>query len=317
MACGTAASMIAPVPALAIGARALTGLGTGTGFIAATAYVRRSGGSALAQGLFGGITLGAAGVAIAVVPQLTSSLSWRAPYATALALAVVALIWLMTGPADHGGELAATARSPARLLSDTKLYPVAFVYAATYGTGLVLSNWVVELLERRGTGAQANLIGALILVLVVVTRPLGGWIVRAHGARVRLAVGLSLVAGGLGTALLVVGNSAPAAIAGCTLLGIGSGISFSPAFTGAAALHPEAPAAAVGLVNSAGAAAVLVCTPLLGLTFSLPGDGRLGFAVATAVWFVALLVLPDRRALGGGLADPSPPAALSRDAARG
>ena len=42
----------------------------------------------------------------------------------------------------------------------------------------------------------------------------------------------------------------------------------------------------------------LVGTPLVGLTFSLPGDGRLGFALVGACWLVALALLPSARQLG-------------------
>jgi hypothetical protein len=41
-----------------------------------------------------------------------------------------------------------------------------------------------------------------------------------------------------------------------------------------------------------------VGTPLLGLSFSLAGEGRLGFAVVAALWLGAVTLLPSRRALG-------------------
>jgi hypothetical protein len=58
-------------------------------------------------------------------------------------------------------------------------------------------------------------------------------------------------------------------------------------------------AAAVGVVNAMAAAVVLTFTRLVGLTFSLPGDGRIGFAAAGVGWLSALVTLPDRRALTG------------------
>jgi hypothetical protein len=51
--------------------------------------------------------------------------------------------------------------------------------------------------------------------------------------------------------------------------------------------RPEAPAVAVGLVNMTAAVAILVVTPLVGLTFSLPGDGRVGFLAVGALWALA------------------------------
>jgi tRNA (cmo5U34)-methyltransferase len=64
----------------------------------------------------------------------------------------------------------------------------------------------------------------------------------------------------------------------------------------AARLRPDAPAAAVGLVNMLAAVTILVGTPLLGLTFSLPGDGRIGF-LAVAVLCAATAAVVRR---GGG-----------------
>jgi hypothetical protein len=44
-------------------------------------------------------------------------------------------------------------------------------------------------------------------------------------------------------------------------------------------------------VNGAAILAILIGTPLAGLAFDLPGDGRLAFAVIAALSAAALLVL--------------------------
>jgi predicted MFS family arabinose efflux permease len=87
-------------------------------------------------------------------------------------------------------------------------------------------------------------------------------------------------------------------VLGSLLVGLGAGIPFSPAFTGAALARPDAPGAAVGVVNAAANFVVLVGTPLVGLTFSLEGEGRLGFVALAVLWLAALAVLPSRRTLG-------------------
>ena len=53
-------------------------------------------------------------------------------------------------------------------------------------------------------------------------------------------------------------------------------------------------AAATGYVNAWGIAAIVAGTPLLGLAFSLPGEGRVGFAAVAALWALALVALPRR-----------------------
>jgi hypothetical protein len=40
------------------------------------------------------------------------------------------------------------------------------------------------------------------------------------------------------------------------------------------------------------ATAVLVGNPLLGLGFSAPGEGRIGFAVVAALWLAAVAAVP-------------------------
>jgi MFS family permease len=304
----SAASMIAPVAWLAIVTRALAGIGTGVSFIAGSAYIRAVGGSPAAQGLFGGVGLAGGGSALAIVPQVEDWVGWRAPYATAMAVALIGLVLLAAAPAERRAE-----RPPrdeglrASILLDRRLYRLAGLYAASLGLSVVVGNWVVTLLDRHGglgKGA-AGAVGSLTLVLGILTRPLGGWILRAHPGHARLAVAASLAGGALGTALLAVARPPVLAGFGAALIGVAAGIPFSPAFTGAALMRPDAPAAAVGLVNGSAAAVILAGTPLLGLAFGLPGDGRAGFAVVAALWLVALAALPSPRQLGAiGVREP-------------
>lgn len=294
-------ALVAPEPALAIVARGLIGIGTGLAFVAGSAYVRESGGSPFAQGLFGGVGLAGGGVALAVVSQLDGRLGWRAPYWTALVVGVAGLAVLATAPADRPRVRAERELDvPAAILRDRRLYRLAALYGASLGLSLLVGNWVVELLERNGDVAKgtAGAIGALTLLLGIVTRPLGGWILRERPAVTRVAVGASLAAGSAGTLLLAVAEPLAVAALGAVLIGLAAGIAFAPAFTGAALVRPDAPAAAVGMVNGAASLVVIVGTPLLGLTFRLPGNGRVGFVVVGVLWLVALALVPTPHDLG-------------------
>ena len=62
-------------------------------------------------------------------------------------------------------------------------------------------------------------------------------------------------------------------------------------FSRAQATVPKAPASAVGLVNAGAVLTIVIGIPLAGLTFSLPGDGRIGFAVIGTLWGAGLLAL--------------------------
>jgi hypothetical protein len=57
-------------------------------------------------------------------------------------------------------------------------------------------------------------------------------------------------------------------------------------------LCDRTPGAAVGMINMFAALTILVGTPLVGLTFSLPGDGRIGFLVVAALWAATALAVP-------------------------
>jgi NNP family nitrate/nitrite transporter-like MFS transporter len=299
--CFNTLALIGPVPALAIVARTLVGVGTGLAFVSGSAYVRVQGGSPFAQGLFGGVALAGGGLALAIVPPVEDAIGWRAPWITAIVVGLAGLAVLAISPADGARPRAERpATTPAGVMRDRRLYRLAVVYAASLGLSIVAGNWVVTLLHRDGglSKSTAGLVGALTLVLGVATRPLGGWILDERPRWVRAAVAGSLVAGALGTVALTVTRPVGLAAVGAALIGLAAGIPFAPSFTGAALMRPDAPAAAVGFVNSAAAFVTLVGTPLIGLTFSLPGDGRLGFAILAGCWAVALVLLPTATQLG-------------------
>jgi MFS family permease len=301
IACFNGVALIEPSTPLVIVARALIGVGTGLAFVSGSAYVRVQGGSPFAQGLFGGLALGGGGLALAIVPPVEDAIGWRAPFVTAIAVAVAGLAVLAVCPRDTPRVRRETrADAPATIFQERRLYRLAVLYAASLGLSIVIGNWVVTLLHRHGglTKGAAGAVGALTLVLGIATRPLGGWILRERPDRMRAAVAASLLAGAAGTVALAVARPVGLAIVGATLIGLAAGIPFAPSFTGAALTRPDAPGAAVGFVNGAAAFVTLVGTPLLGLAFSAPGDGRFGFAIVAAGWLVALALLPGEAQLG-------------------
>jgi MFS transporter, NNP family, nitrate/nitrite transporter len=300
MALGNALACLAPEPALALGARALLGVGTALGFIGGSDFIRASGGSPFAQGLYGGLATAGGGVALAVVPSVEPSLGWRAPYLTAIAVAVVAAAMLLAAPRATRVTRAASDRTPVLALArDHRLLRLAAVFAASFGLSVVIANWVVTLLERESglSSEAAGAVGSLTLVLGVVSRPLGGWILDRRPARVRAAIVLAALVGAAGTLALTAG-SAGVAVAGALVVGLVAGISFAPAFTGAAALYPRSPATAIGFVNASGAATILAGTALAGLAFAADA-GVWSFAVLAVLWAASALVTPAWRSPAG------------------
>jgi MFS family permease len=282
---GSALALLWREAGFAIGMRALAGIGVGLGFVAGSDYMRRTAGSALAQGIFGGASMGAGGIAIAVVPQWAS---WRAPFISALVVAGLGILLLAAAPRE--GPRDAVARA-APSITDRRLLPLAAWHSASFGLSVVLGNWVVTLLERAGGDSKsvAGVAGSLILLLGIITRPLGGHV---YGHRGLLRA--SFLVGGAGTAVLAIAMPLPLAILGSAAIGLAAGIPFAPSFTGAARLRPDAPAAAVGFVNMMGAITILVLTPLVGLSFSLPGDGRIAFVAIAVLWALTAVTVRAR-----------------------
>jgi len=96
-----------------------------------------------------------------------------------------------------------------------------------------------------------------------------------------------MVAGAGGTVLLLLDIPLPARIAGASLLGLAAGIPFAAAFAGAQMIRRDGPGAAIGFINSCATLLIALGTPLVGVTFSMAGHGRAGFA--------AIAVLGDSR----------------------
>jgi MFS family permease len=266
----------------AIGLRLLAGIGTACAFVAGSEYMRATSGTAVAQGVFGAASMVGGGLALALVPLWGT---WQAPWVTAAIVAAGGAVLVFLAPSTEARPAGPRVLPSVR---DKRLLPLGAMHAASFGLSVVAGNWVVTLLERAGNDSShvAGIVGGLILFLGVVTRPLGG---RLYGHVTALR--LSLVLGGAGVALLCVAKPLPVAVLACAVAGLAAGIPFASAFAGAARMRPDAPGAAVGLVNMVAAVTILVGTPLLGLTFSLPGDGRIGFAVVAAMWAATALAV--------------------------
>lgn len=256
----------------AIGMRVVAGVGTAASFVAGAEYTRATIGSAVAQGLYGAVSMAAGGLALALVPVWGS---WRAPFATAAIVAAAGIVFVLLAPREPRH-----APQPRATVIDRRLLPLAAMHAASFGLSVVIGNWVVTLLHRAGGANEraAGLAGGLVLFLGVVSRPLGGRMIDR-----RSIIRASFVVSALGIALLAVAKPLPLAIAAAAVVGLAAGIPFAPAFAGAQRLRPDAPGAAVGFVNMVAAVTILIGTPLLGLAFSLPGDGRIGFAIVAGL----------------------------------
>jgi MFS family permease len=274
---------------LALVGRAIVGIGSGAAFVSGLDLVRTGGGGPAFQGLYGGATMAGGGLALVVVPPLTDATSWRAAYWTAAVLAVLAAI-----PTLAATGLPRIGHAGAWLLDDRTLLPLGIMQAATFGLAVVAGNWVVPLLERQGASSTAaGLAGGLVLLVGIVTRPAGG--VLAGRVSGRLLVSAALLGVSAGSLLLAIGGPLALSTLGAFVLGLMAGLPFAVIFAAAQRQRPDAPGAAIALVNACAVLTILVGTPLAGLAFELPSDGRVAFVAIAALDAAALVPLRRTR----------------------
>jgi predicted MFS family arabinose efflux permease len=289
------AALVTPEPGLALAARAVVGVGIAVCFAAGADFARLSRTGPTGLGIFGGVAIAAGGAAVLVVPLVEGLLGWRAAWATGAASALVAVVALVLVPAGASAadRPPVPVRGHASVLRDGELHRLAAVHAVTLGLSVVLSNWVAAVLERAwglGSGTAA-LLGSLVLLLAIVSRPLGGHLARRIPHRTRGVVVVSLLASAAATAALARPSGVLTAAVAVCVLGIATGLPFAAVLATAQARRADRPAAAVGLLNGLANAVVLFGAPLLGAAIQA-SLSAVGMLVAAAVWLIPLLVLP-------------------------
>ena len=281
---GTGVLAASPAYAVALGGKALQGVGSAFAFISATRYIAALYGgrrSHFALGLYGaGFPLGS-GLALLVLPSLATLLGgWR--QAIAVEAALVGLCFLAWSAAPAVAHVTALGG-----MRDAIRCPNcwgSFVqHAAGFGLAISSSTWITLFLLREfGLPlAISGILGSLLLAIAVIARTVGGWLlVREHlPTRALMRAGdLAIVAGVV--LLALPGRALPVALGGAAIVGLGVGLPYSAVFNTAAASLRSAPAAAQGLAAVGGTFGVMVGAPAMGYAVQ-----RYGF---TAAWaFVA------------------------------
>jgi predicted MFS family arabinose efflux permease len=133
----------------------------------------------------------------------------------------------------------------------------------------------------------------------VLARPAGGLLAQRHPERSRALLAAAMVAGATGTLLLGLAQPPALAVLGALAVGAAAGLPFGPTLEAIARAFPSQPGAALGAANAWSLLAIIAGTPLVGLTFDLPGEGLIGFAAVAFLWAATLLALPRREAFVG------------------
>ena len=281
-----------------------TGMGTGVCFVGGARYVHEATAGPrlhVAQGFFGGSIQMGAGFVILAVPQLNRLAGWRTTFLVSAAMALTAaVIWLAAAPPVEFG-----ARPPGRfheMLLAPQLWFLGLMQMATFGISVVVGSWVSIVLTTvmKVPATRAGLIGSLVLLLGIVSRPLGGFLRRHVGIRPLFIGSLLMIA--LGCLSFVPSRiSLASALIGVVLIGMGIGLPYAAMFSRAGALFPGRAAAAMGLVNMLGIIMILGGSPLVGHLKDLTGSFKTSFAVLAGFSLLVCAVVPliDRE-------DPAP-----------
>jgi nitrate/nitrite transporter NarK len=282
-----------------------TGMATGVCFVGGARYIHEATAGPrlhVAQGFFGGSIQMGAGFVILIEPRLYLILNgWRSTFLVCGAMALTAaVIWLAASPTVEFGS-----RPPGHfheMLLAPQLWFLGFIQMATFGISVVVGSWVAIVLTKvmKVPATRAGLIGSLVLLLGIVSRPLGGFLRRHMGIRPLFIGSLLMVA--LGCFLFLPPSiSLITALTAVVLVGIGIGLPYAAMFSRAGALFPGRAAAAMGLVNMLGILMILGGAPLVGHLADLTGSFKTSFAVLAGFCLAACAVVPliDRE-------DPAP-----------
>jgi MFS family permease len=288
------AALIAAAPALALVARVVAGVATGLSFVSGSDFIRRYGGTAVDQGVFGAVGLGTGGLALLVVPALYHTVGWRAPFLSAAVVGFCVLPFVLAGPRMSRAQRRERVEGVQRIPRDPLLLRFALMHASSLGFAVVVANWVVPLLTRDDLASLwvAGAVGSLILTIGAIGRTLGGWLARRAPERTQALLAGAMVVAGLATALLALAPPLAVVIVLAAIIGVAGGIPFGPALYGAGRSFPDYGAAAVGVVNTFSGVVIAVATAIVAVTFALPGGGRLGFVLVGLAWMAVALRVP-------------------------
>jgi nitrate/nitrite transporter NarK len=272
-----------------------TGMGTGVCFVGGARYVHEATAGPrlhVAQGFFGGSIQLGAGFVILAVPRLYLLAGWRATFIVSAGMALTAaVIWLAGSPTVEFG-----ARPPGHfheMILAPQLWLLGLMQMATFGISLVVGSWVsvVLITVMKVPATRAGLIGSLVLLLGIVSRPLGGYLRRHMGIRPLFIGSLLMIA--LGCFLFLPDRiSLATALAAVVLIGIGIGLPYAAMFSRAGALFPGRAAAAMGFVNMLGILMILGGAPLVGHLKDLTGSFKLSFAALAAFSLITCAIVP-------------------------
>ena len=259
--------------------KTVTGIGTGACFAAGARYIVghfKGRDLHIAQGMFGGSIVLGSGFVLFVIPRLLGAFGWRGGFIGSAIVSATVWLWWMLGATPPLHPTAAAGSIP-EVMKSRQLWLLGLVQMASFGLVIVVGTWITTLLKTvfQMPLKTAGLMGSAVLLLGIVSRPLGGWLV--HRMRIRSLVQGALLLNSIACAALAWAHWNGLAMAAIVALGFGCGLPYAGAFNRAAALYPGRAGSAMGLVNMIGIFMILVGAPAVGYLADWTGQFQSSF----------------------------------------
>ncbi|MGH7366336.1 MAG: MFS transporter [Candidatus Rokuibacteriota bacterium] len=262
------------------------GLGCGVAFIAGMRYATLVVPPARvhqALGLYGGFVQLGGGTSLYLMPLLASLVGWRRAFIASSGLVALSTVaWLALAPPVLPSRGAAPLTEAMR---SRRVWTLGLVHTATFGLAVLVGIWVTTFFvhEFGLSLVSAGAAGSTILVLGMLSRPVGGLMIDRRVLSARAVMKVTVLAGAIGL-LLLAWPGRPLIVAAVAVAGLGVAFNapYAAVMSTASATLPRAPGAAVGLVSAVALLGVSIAAPAVGAVFSSTGSFSLplGFLAA-------------------------------------
>jgi cyanate permease len=281
--------------------RALIGLGSGAAIVAASQAARVGTNAAFGQGVFGGAMQAGAALGLFATPVLLASFGWQGAFVAWGLLGLVAAGGCVVALCDEPVPVASPPRRLRKAWHSGVLWSLGLVHFGTLGLGQAIAPWLaLYLTVSYGIPiGVAAMIGAWGLLVGILCRPLGGWLLSrgqcGHVFLLRTGTRLSCI----GMILLALPLQFPLLTAwGITLLAGGTSLPYAAVCDQAACigkLRALGSGTAQGVVSVISAPASAFGPPLIGALYERSG----GFTEVFGAFILVGLLAITAAALAG------------------
>ena len=256
-----------------------------------------------AQGVYGGSILLGSGFVIYGVPQLLANVF----IVTGGMAGLLCVLWYFYAP-DTPSQTTTPKIVWSNVLGNPNIWLLAGAQFGSFGAIIAAGVWVNNLLIKSiHLGPKtAGMVGSVVLLLGIISRPLGGLTLGKQMLGSKMLLVLSCAGLALGFIWIGLSTTLTMAFLGIILAGVmAAGLPFAGIFNGARPNCPATPGVAMGFVNTWGAIGVMILPPIIGWLVDLSGtfvSGLFALAVAALLGCLCSLALkPPRQVCWGAM----------------